>query len=131
MPVRVPAVPGAQPYLGARSAVRGSGDMMLDGVPRRGVAAAHSLEAAQDGPGSRLVAGAGRKFIGFGRAVSGGAAGLRGGGQRLLSEFAQGVVAAAGELAGYRQRGEPAGAPVPGGGVVAVVGSGRAGGALG
>jgi hypothetical protein len=40
-------VPGAQPYLGARSVLPGSGDMMRDGVPRWGVAAAHSLEAAQ------------------------------------------------------------------------------------
>src|SRR5262245_31461455 len=29
-------VPGAQPYLGARSVLPGSGDMMRDGVPRWG-----------------------------------------------------------------------------------------------
>jgi hypothetical protein len=53
-----PPVPGAQPYLGARSAVPGSGDMMRDGVPRVGeVAAAHSLELPRTCPGGRLVAG--------------------------------------------------------------------------
>jgi len=44
-----PRVPGAQPYLDARSVLPGSGDMMRDRVPRSGVAAAHSLEAGPAG----------------------------------------------------------------------------------
>ena len=129
-----PAVPGAQPYLGARSAVAGSGDMMRDRVPRLGVvAAARSLEADQNGV---LAAGSWQEPAAsssvHGRAVGGrAAAGSRGGCHCLLSELTQGVVAAAGEFAGHRQRGQPAVAPVAGRGVVAVVRCGRAGGALG
>ena len=127
-----PAVPGAQPYLGARSAVPGSGDMMRDGVPRRWeVAAARSLEAAQDVSWQQAGGGSRPQVHRFTGAPSAERGGSRGGGDRLLPELAQGVVAAAGELAGDRERGQAAGAPVPGGGVVAVVRCGGAGGALG
>jgi hypothetical protein len=127
-----PAVPGAQAYLGARSAVPGSGDMMRDrGIPARGSRRPLILwRLPGKCPGSSGMAGAGRGSPVYGRAVSG-RGGLRSGGQRLLAELAQGVVAAAGQLAGDRQGGQPGVAPVPGRGVVAVVGGGRPGGALG
>ena len=122
-----PAAPGAQPYLGARSVLPGSGDMTRDGVPRLGHgAAAHSLAAGQESAW-QLAGGRSRPQVHRFMGAAGRVVGSRGRPQSLLAKFAQGVVAAAGELAGHRQGGQPGGAPVPGFGVVAVVGAaGRA-----
>src|SRR5262249_27096636 len=93
--------PGAQPYLGARCVGVRSGDVMHDRVSWG--AAAHSMGAGRAGPGSRSIAepAAGSSVRGRG----GGGAWSGGGGECLVAELAQGVVAAAGELAGHRQGG--------------------------
>ena len=81
---RLPAAPGAQPYLGARSVLPGSGDMMRDGVPRLGVRPLILWRLARaGGPGSSRVAGAGR-----GSSVRG-----RGGRVRELAAHAAGASA--------------------------------------
>jgi hypothetical protein len=113
---------------------RGSGDMMRDRVPRGGVRPLilWRPDQSQTGSGQQRV---GRSWPRVHRSAGAparvGQVGHAAGGQGLLSEFTQGVVAAAGQLAGYRQGGQPGGALVPDRGVVAVVRSGRACGALG
>ena len=85
--------------------------------------------AGQQGHGRswpRFHRGVGR----VGKGVSG-VAGSGGGCQRVLAEFARGVIAAAGELAGYGQGGQPGVAPVPGCCAVAVIRAGGLGRALG
>ena len=79
---------------------------MAIGVSRRD-AAAHSWSAVQpEWAGSNKVAGADRGFIGvLGATRSPGVRGSGGGGgEDLVVEVAQGVVAAAGEFAGHRQQ---------------------------
>jgi len=82
----------------------GSGDKMAIGVSRR----ARPLilgRLSSRGAGSNKVAGADRGFIGYSGATrSPGVTRSGGGGEDLVVEVAQGVVAAAGELAGHRQQ---------------------------
>jgi hypothetical protein len=99
----------------------GCGRSFFGGWPRPGRAAGEWRELAASFIGSRARLAGVRGALGC----------SSGGLECLLPEFAQGVIAAAGELARRRQGGQPTGAPVAGGGVVAVVRSGRAGGKLG
>src|SRR6266511_736118 len=88
------------------SADPGSGDIMLDGVTP------HAGAAASSGHLLEVVGVAGRRV-------------------GLLAERAQGVVAAAGQLAGHAQGGAVAAQPLLDLGVVGMVGGGGAGGAGG